>query len=227
MPTQIQGVVGPPSTPWSDTDLKSPRLGRLGDTIVNESRGRYGEANGRGQLFHFCTLVAGQTLPIFTNTAHTFGLRNPTGSGVKLELAKLEFGYLSGTQAPGAIVICQAPVAGDTIATGSGGVTAATQTAGLSGQIGGNTSTGMGTSACRMLTAITAVAPTVILRTLGLSMYTMPATNAVQGITYTGYVFDGTDILYPGQIILFACTVAAGAGVNVINCSGVELPLAA
>ncbi len=52
----------------------------------------------------------------------------------------------------------------------------------------------------------------------------MPATAATQGITFTGYVFDGTDLLYPGQILLVASTVAAGAGVNVINCAALELP---
>jgi hypothetical protein len=156
---------------------------------------------------------------MFTNTAHVYGLRNPANSNVVLELIRFELGYLSGTEAPGNVVLCQAPVSGDVIATGSGGVTAATQTAGQSGQYGGLAPV----SQCRMLTAITAVAPTVILRTLGLSDTTMPATNATQGTYWVGCNFDGTDLLYPGQILLFAATVAAGAGVNVINCTAMEI----
>ena len=220
MPTAIQYLCGSPSSPLADGQQYQPRLGRMGDTIVSHYRGKYGEANSRGQLYHFSTLVAGVTLPIFTNTAHVYGLRNPAGSGVVLELARLELGYLSGTQAPGNLVFCQAPNPNDTIATASGGIEVATQTAGRSGQYGGNAPA----SKCRMLTAITTVAPTVILRTLGVSQYTMPATNATQGETFTGYVFDGSDLLYPGQILLLATTVAAGAGVNVINMVALEIP---
>lgn len=205
---------------FTDGAQQQPLVDRYGNTRMVEYRGKYGEPNSRGQLFHFCTLVAGVTLPIFTNTAHVYGLRNPTGSNVVLELVRLDFGYLSGTEAPGDVVMCQAPVPGDTIATGSGGVTAATQAGGQSGRYGGPG----GTSLCKMLTAITTVAPTVILRTLGLSTSTMPATNATQGLYWSGYNFDGTDLIYPGQIMLFASTVAAGAGVNVINCTALELP---
>ncbi len=220
MPTDVRGLVGAPSTPYADGNPFQPRMGRLGDTIVSEFRGKFGEANSRGQLFHFCTLVAGVTLPIFTNTAQTYGLRNPAGSGVVLEIVRVELGYLSGTQAPGTLVWAQAPNPNDTIATLSGGVTVATQTAGTSGIYGGPSRA----SQCRMLTAITSIAPTVILRTLGMSAYTMPATNATLGLTYTGYVCEGTDLLYPGNIILLGCTVAAAAGVNVVNVIGLELP---
>ncbi len=222
MPTPIVGLVGQPQQTLSDGDPCQPRFGRQGgDLLVSEFRGKYGQACSTGRVFHFSTLVAGVTLPIFSATAQTYGLRNPASSGVDLEFIRLEIGYLSGTQAPGDLVFCQAPNSSDVIATGSGGVTAATQAAGQTGFYGGART---GPSKCSTLTAITSVAPTVILRTLGLSTYTMPATNATQGITYTGYVFDGTDILAPGQIILLASTVAAGAGVNVINVIAMEVP---
>ena len=52
----------------------------------------------------------------------------------------------------------------------------------------------------------------------------MPATNANQGLNYTGAVMDGTDLLYPGADLLLAATVAAGAGVNVVNVIGLEIP---
>lgn len=222
MATDVQYLCGAPSSPYTDGQKYQPRIGRFGDQIFSELRGKYAEINSRGRLYHFNTVVAGVTLPIFTNTAHVYGLRNPAGSGVVLELIRLELGYLSGTQAPGNLVFCQAPNPSDVIATGSGGVTAATSAAGLGGGYGGTAVA----SACRLLTAITAVAPTIILRTLGVSQYTMPATNATQGETYTGYVFDGTDLLYPGQILLLATTVAAGAGVNVINTVAAEWPWA-
>ncbi len=220
MPTDVRGLVGAPSTPYSDGQAYQPRMGRLGDTIITQFRGKFSEANSRGQLFHFCSLVAGQTIALFTSTVQTYGLRNPSGSGVILELVRLELGYLSATQVPGNLVFMQAPVNNDLIATGSGGVTTATQAAGLSGQFGGPSRV----SQCRTLTGITTVAPTVITRTLGLSAYTMPATNAFQGLTYTGYVFDGTDLLYPGQIMMLGATVAAAAGADVINMVALELP---
>lgn len=213
-------VAGNGAAAYTDGTQQQLLSDRYGNARVVEYRGKYGEANSRGALFHYNTLVAGVTLPIFTNTAHTYGLMNPAGSNVVLEFVRLEFGYLSGTQAPGGIVFCQAPVPTANIATGSGGVTAATATLGTSGQVGGSGAV----AKCSMLTAITAVAPTVIRYGLGLSTTTMPATAAVQGITYTGYIFDGSILLYPNQILLLASTVAAGAGVNVINMMGLELP---
>src|SRR2546421_501835 len=71
----VNFLTGPQA--YADGTKGMPRLGRQGEIIASEYRGKYGEANSRGQVYHFCTLVAGQTLPIFTNTAHTYGLRNP------------------------------------------------------------------------------------------------------------------------------------------------------
>ncbi len=215
MPTDIQYLTGAPTTPYPDGSRQQPRLGRYGDIVASEFHGKFAEANIRGQIFHFCTVVAGVTLPIFTDNSATvqMGLRNPSSSGVVAELVRIEFGYLSTAEAPGNIVISQTPTGNDTIATGAN-ITVATQAAGLSGQYGG-----LGRqSACRLVTAATAnVPPTVIKRTLGLSTTTMLGSNATQGMMWTGYVFDGTDLVYPGQIILVASTVAAGAGVQVVN----------
>ena len=127
MPAPIAYQVASNGTnPFQDGQPQSPLVDRYGNSRVVEYRGKYGEANSRGALFHFQTLVAGQTIPIFTNTAQTYGLMNPAGSGVILELVRLEFGYLSTTQAPGGLVFAQAPVPNATIATLSGGVTVAT-----------------------------------------------------------------------------------------------------
>ncbi len=134
MPTDIQGFVGAPSTPTSDNSPARFRMGRMNDLIVSSFRGKYGEANSRGQVYHFCTAVAGVTLPIFTNTAQTYGLRNPPGSGVVLELIRLELGYLSGTQAPGTVVLCVPPVNQGFTATLTGGTTVSTIAQGQSGQ---------------------------------------------------------------------------------------------
>ena len=220
MSTDVAFRVGQPSTPYSDGDRKEPRLGRLGDAVVSQFRGRYGEATSRGMVYHFSQLVAGDTLPIFSNTAQKYGLRNPAGSGVALELIRLEIGYLSAAQAPGNLVFCQAPVSSATIATGSGGITAATQTAGLCGAYGAKTTA----SKCTMLTTITSVAPTVILRTLGFSMETAVAAGTNNNL-WQVVEFNGTDILYPDQILLLACTVAAGIGVDIINMIAMEVPI--
>ncbi len=221
MPTAVAFQVAGNGTPaFIDGAQQQPLCDRYGNQRVVEYRGKYAEANSRGALFHYSTLVAGVTLPIFTNTAQTYGLMNPAGSNVVLELVSTEFTYLSGTQVPGGLVWVQAPSPTANIATGSGGITVATATLGTSGQTGGS-----GANAkCSTLTAITSVAPTVIRYALGLSAYTMPATNATQGLTLTRYDYDGKILIYPNQILLLGCTVAAAAGVNVVNTIALELP---
>ncbi len=222
MPTDVQGWVGGPSTPSADASPARFRMGRMNDLIVSEFRGKYGEAKSRGQLFHYCTLVAGQTIPLFSSTVQTVGFRNPPGSGVVLEFVRLELGYLSTNQVPGNLIWCQAaPNAGFT-ATGSGTLITS-QANGQSGQLAGASQ--QPKSKCLILTGITVTNAPTLVRTLGMSATTMIATNAVQGITWTGYTFDGTDLLYPGADIILGGTVAGVIGVDVINLVGLEIPL--
>lgn len=228
MPTDVRYLVGAPSTPYSDGQPYQPRMGRLGDTIVSEFRGKYGEACQRGQIYHYGTgpvnQITGVTIPIYTATAQTFGLRNPPGSNVILELIRLEIGYLSGADVPGNLVFTVPPVNAGVTATGSGGVTAATLTAGQSGQLAGTAPAPV--SKCKIMTAITSVAPTVVLRTLGFSTETALAasTNAA---FWQVVQFDGTDMVYPGADLFLAASVAAAIGVCIINVVGMEVPYSA
>lgn len=219
--TDVRGLVGQPSAPYSDGQQFQFRQGRMGELIASEFRGKYAEANTRGMVYHFCTPVAGVTIPIFTNTAHTFGVRNPPGSGVVLELIRLEIGYLSAADVPGNLVWTTPPVNTGVTATGSGGITVATLASGQSGQLAGASL--KPTSKCSLLSSITTVAPTVILRTLGFSAETAVAasTNAA---FWQVVQFDGTDLLYPAADLLLGATVAAAIGVNVINLIAMEVP---
>ncbi len=221
MPFPVAFQVASTGTPSfvDGTTTQQPLVDRYGNQRISQFRGKYGEANSRGQVYHFCQLAAGDTLPIFTATAQKYAIVNPAGSNVVLELIRLDIGFISTVQAPGNIVLCQNTVPGSAIVSGSLQATAATRTFGQSGQYGGLAPQ----SKCQMLTTITAIAPTVILRTFGYSQETALGTSTNNNLLQS-IPFDGTDLIYPNSIIYVACTVAAGIGVDIINMTAMEIP---
>jgi hypothetical protein len=218
MPTDIRGLVGAPSTPYTDGQPYQLRQGRMGELIVTDFRGKYAEANSRGMLFHACTAIAGVTLPIITSTTQTYALWNPPGSGRVVELVAIELGYLSAAEVPGNLCISVLGFTGPLTATGGVPISAATGNTPISGQYGGSGPT----PKSQWLSAITCSALTLT-RTLGLSYETALAasTNAP---FYQAYLFDGKDLLFPGQVMFLGGSVAAFAGACIVNTTFVEHP---
>ena len=78
--------------------------------------GQYDQTN---QGNRFCAfLAAAAAIPISNSTAPVAPLWNKAGSGVKLVLERMSFGYVSGTEAPGNILVNQLQGAGSAAGAG-------------------------------------------------------------------------------------------------------------
>lgn len=95
-----QGQAGPQKV--SDGALGIARLGRLGDTIISELQGKYGEITTRGQVFCFGTAAAtyaatGNT-PLAAGTGvPVVGIFNQANSGVNCQILGVWIVTTSGT----------------------------------------------------------------------------------------------------------------------------------
>ncbi|HLZ08459.1 MAG TPA: hypothetical protein VKT80_07730, partial [Chloroflexota bacterium] len=84
-------VINPLGNSIGDGGQVPAVVGRGGDWLTSEVHGRFYHMAYRGQMFHARSPVAGSVIPIDTDTTAghwTFGLLNPAGSGVNLELAQ-------------------------------------------------------------------------------------------------------------------------------------------
>ncbi len=103
MPQVVAGQVNNPGTTnRADGDNPAPALGRQTDQLVSDYHGRYYTAAYRDRLFHGCSVVAGNSFPIYTSTAIVFGLWNNT-TDTNLELVSFKCGYVSGTGVMGPV----------------------------------------------------------------------------------------------------------------------------
>lgn len=102
MGLQVFGDVGPQTL----TDgVQAPfRLGKSGETIVQELHGRYYEAVKRGNVYVASTAGAGVAPGTVLSTTPPFTIYNPAGSGVDLVLMQAWLAYISGTLGAGALV---------------------------------------------------------------------------------------------------------------------------
>jgi hypothetical protein len=92
--TLVGSTQNPATTQNSDGSNSTLALGRQGDILVSEVRGKYGLMAHRGYVYWGSTTTAGIALPInteVTGATNTFGLNNPTGSGVMAELIDFDF----------------------------------------------------------------------------------------------------------------------------------------
>lgn len=95
-----QGQAGPQKV--SDGALGIARLGRLGDTIISELQGKYGELVSRGQVFCFgaaaVTYAATGNTPLAAGTGvPVVGILNPANSTVNCQILGVWITTTSGT----------------------------------------------------------------------------------------------------------------------------------
>ena len=95
-----QGQAGPQKI--SDGALGIARLGRLGDTIISELQGKYGELTSRGQVFVFgaaaVTYAATGNTPLAAGTGvPVVGILNPANSTVNCQILGVWIVTTSGT----------------------------------------------------------------------------------------------------------------------------------
>src|ERR1019366_8064650 len=79
--------------------------GPEGAAWVQEISGKFYAMARAGRVFSASALVAGVTIPVNTATAMTFGIFNPAGSGINVELCR----FAVGTVAAGGGRLCQLP----------------------------------------------------------------------------------------------------------------------
>lgn len=102
MALQVLGDVGPQTL---GDGVSAPfRLGRTGETIVQELHGRYYEAVKRGNVYVASTGAAGVAPGTALSTTPPLTIYNPAGTGVDLVVMQSWLAYISGTLGAGALV---------------------------------------------------------------------------------------------------------------------------
>lgn len=90
MATDMNAQVGPQVV--GDGSRVLPRLGRSGEGINTQLRGKYAEAASRGKVFHCSSVATGFTHGTALTATGLLSLLNPVGSGYNLELLRVTFG---------------------------------------------------------------------------------------------------------------------------------------
>ncbi len=202
----MQGVVNAPSS-TSATDGTNPLalMGKSGELVKTDLHGQWYTAAYRGKLFHGGTAAAGTTIPISSTTAPTFTLYNPIGSGVNLELVKLNIGITNATTVVSPILL--GVISGLLVAPTS--VTALTTYAAL---VGGNAS-----PIAQLWSAATLAAAAA-------KFYTIDSVSAASGsFPNFNYDFNGTFVLTPGSLV-FLCGTAAQTSASSAAMTWAEWP---
>jgi len=207
MLNQIQ--VGPvPSQSLPDGQIYTALSGKAGETIVADLHGKFYTQTYRGNTFIGSTAAAGVALPVYSGTAMTFGLWNPSGNTKNASILYANLGVATvGTPVVATIGLAYTGSAGSAIGTAApiSAFTAGTPVSALLG--GGTVSTMKFTPSAATLTT----APTWLMN-LGLSQ---ESATAGTGIFSANYAFDGTLVLTPGNAIWFVGTAAPGQTFNV------------
>jgi hypothetical protein len=168
------------------------------------SRLKYYEDVNLGRVFLGSTAVAGVVPAIFSNTAQTFALWNPLGSGKNIVPLKLQAGYVSTTGAAGNLALAYNAAAGSQVGTGSP-IAAGTFAAPVNALLGGN---GDASVAKFAPATITFTGAPLFLRTLGMSQLVTTAADATTTPWMLETDFDGSLVLAPGAIICVAGNIA-------------------
>ena len=165
--------------------------------------GKYYVDTFLGNVFVGSTAAAGVVLPIYSNTAQTFCIWNPLGSGKNIIPIRVMVGYVSTTSAASNFQIGYATGLGSQVATASP-ITAATLVAPVNMNLGaGNSSIAKFAPA-----TITFTTAPSLLYTLGFNqLVTTAATTSSIG-WFWEHSFDGTLIIPPGAAIVLCGAIA-------------------
>lgn len=180
------------------------------EAIVSELHGKYYYQTRAGNVFIGSTAAAGVVPPIYSNTAQTFALWNPTGSGKNLSLISLRLGIVTVGVVTSDFCMGYQTGAGSAIGAVGAPISAFTAVAPVSALIGGgNTSVAKFAPA-----AVTTVAPS-FLRTCGISSCMATSPTAANAFWQLGEDYDGSLIVPPGVVIFVANNIAGVATWNI------------
>ena len=211
--TQVQPSA-PSNVSLPDNQLVTQLGGKAGEAVVTELHGKYYNQNYRGNCFFVSTVAAGLAIPIFSTTAPTLCLWNPSGSGKNAVLIRASASNtLNVTTVQGAFLLMAQFNAGNTIATGAV-FTAFTQAA-LGTNLfncnlgGGNVS--VMKSAATATNTLTGGSTSVIANMGQINPTTIAGAVASGSQPALVYDFDGTVIVPPGVVVYFAASSATTA----------------
>jgi hypothetical protein len=198
-------------------DADKPRIAHEGQQAVDLLHGRHFVDCLRGRVFSQSATPLGLAIPIYTATAiaGAMPLWNPPGSGVVVELLRVDICYGSGTAAFSSLGLMAGQLS--SIGTASG-CSAFAATVPVNGYLlGGNGSRCISSNAGAVtVTAGTATAPVAGIPGAGwvrsvADINLEAQTGTAHGSGLHTYDFDGTVIVPPGVLVYFAATLASVA----------------
>ena len=114
---RLDGFVGYNSMADGNQAAALTRFARDGSLVVAESHGKFYEQASRGNMY--CALSSSAGIALIAVAANIPTLWNPQGSGVNLEVVRLELGWVSGACSPVALNWDFLNPAGAAVATGA------------------------------------------------------------------------------------------------------------
>ncbi len=199
-PVPIQGQVLDPTFSSPDSTIGNLTTGKSLEILVAQLHGKWYTHAYRGNVFHGKTAAAGVLIPATAGTAQTFGIWNPLGSGVNVELIAAFYGWISTAGAVPANI-------GYDIVTPANTLTVTAFTAAAAAPINGMLAAGKASKVMFTASAATTVASTLF-GTNGMShLTTVGATTTITPFTLSEY-FEGTIIIPPGAALFPSGTVA-------------------
>jgi hypothetical protein len=215
-------------------DAEKPRIAHEGQQAIDFLHGKHYVDCLRGRIFSQATSPVGVAIPIYSTAAGSveggLPLWNPPGSGVVVELLRIDICYASGTADYGSIGIMAMSLNGIGTATGCSAFAAKTPMNGylLGGQGSRVVSSNLGT--VTVSNAGTVGAPTA--GVLGAGWVRTIADQNLEAQTGTPlptgirtYDFDGTLIVPPGVMIYLAAMRATTAALFATCMAWKEVPI--
>jgi hypothetical protein len=197
-PVPIQGQVSDPTVSNPDSTIGNLITGKSLEMLIAQLHGKWYTHAYRGNVFHGKTAAAGILIPATAGTAQTFGIWNPQGSGVNVELIAAYYGWVSTAGAIPANI-------GYDVVTPANALTVTAITA--SAPANAMMAAGKASKVLFTASAATTTAST-LLGTNGMShLTTIGATTTVCPFILSE-VFEGTIIIAPGSAIFPSGTVA-------------------
>lgn len=197
-PVPIQAQVSDPTVSNSDSTIGNLIAGKSLEVLIAQLHGKWYSSTYRGNVFHGKTAAAGVLIPATAGTAQTFGIWNPLGSGVNVELIAAYYGWVSTTGAVPANI-------GYDVVTPANALTVTAITA--SAPANGLLAAGKASKVLFTASAATTTASS-LLGTNGMShLTTIGATTTVQPFQLVE-LFEGSIIVAPNSAIFVSGTVA-------------------
>lgn len=180
-------------------------------------RGKHFEDARAGRVYSQAATPLGLAIPIYTATAIAGGMPiwNPPGSGMDVELCRVDINYGSGTADYGSLGLMAGQLNSIATASGCSAFAATTPMNGYLGKQGGSramsSNTGTVTVTAGVATPPVAGVPGAgWLRSLA-SMNLEAQTGTAHGNLIVTYDFDGTLVIPPGWLVYLAATKATTA----------------